>query len=65
MLIFYPTGCCRGDPLTNKGKRIQLFKILCLTVIPILGVWGFTMHSLSVSVDTKGDIETVGEANME
>ncbi|KAL4225870.1 hypothetical protein ACF0H5_013859 [Mactra antiquata] len=51
-------GCCRGDPLTNKGKRMQLFKILCLTVIPILGVWGFTMHSLSVSVDTKDDIET-------
>ncbi|WAR25462.1 GUC2E-like protein, partial [Mya arenaria] len=50
--------CCRGDPLTNKGKRIQLFKILCLTVIPILGVWGFTMHSLTVSVDTKGDIDT-------
>ncbi|XP_060595370.1 uncharacterized protein LOC132749574 [Ruditapes philippinarum] len=51
-------GCCRGDPLTNKGKRIQLFKILCLTVIPILGVWGFTMHSLTVSVETKADIET-------
>ena len=48
---------CRVNPLTDRGKRFQLFKILCLTVIPILGVWGFTMYSLSDSVESKNDIE--------
>jgi len=47
------------NPLTDRGKRFQLFKILCLTVIPILGVWGFTMYSLSDSVESKTDIEVV------
>ena len=57
--LVYIAGLCRGDPLTNRGKRLQLLKILCLTVIPILGVWGFTMHSLSASVQKKSNIEAV------
>ncbi|XP_060555373.1 uncharacterized protein LOC132716182 isoform X2 [Ruditapes philippinarum] len=58
--MFAEIGCgplCRVNPLTDRGKRFQLFKILCLTVIPILGVWGFTMYSLSDSVESKTDIE--------
>ncbi|KAL4226122.1 hypothetical protein ACF0H5_014109 [Mactra antiquata] len=58
--MFAEIGCgplCRVNPLTDRGKRFQLFKILCLTVIPILGVWGFTMYSLSDSVESKADIE--------
>lgn len=50
---------CRVNPLTDRGKRFQLIKILCLTVIPILGVWGFTMYSLSDSVKSKSEIEVV------
>ena len=50
---------CRVNPLTDRGKRLQLVKILCLTIIPILGVWGFTMYSLSDSVKSKSDIEVV------
>jgi len=58
--VFGPLGpLCRVNPLTDRGKRFQLFKILCLTVIPILGVWGFTMYSLSDSVESKTDIEVV------
>ncbi|XP_060563891.1 guanylate cyclase alpha-like [Ruditapes philippinarum] len=58
--IFEDIGCgplCRVNPLTDRGKRFQLIKILCLTVIPIMGVWGFTMYSLSDSVKSKSDIE--------
>ncbi|XP_052799416.1 uncharacterized protein LOC128231034 [Mya arenaria] len=58
--IFEDIGCgplCRVNPLTDRGKRFQLMKILCLTVIPILGVWGFTMYSLSDSVRSKSEIE--------
>jgi len=57
--INYAGPLCRVNPLTNSGKRFQLMKILCLTVIPILGVWGFTMYSLSDSVKSKTEIEMV------
>lgn len=61
---FYFAGpLCRVNPLTDRGKRFQLIKILCLTVIPILGVWGFTMYSLSDSVKSKSEIEVVSVLN--
>lgn len=59
-MVFFVGPLCRVNPLTDRGKRFQLIKILCLTVIPILGVWGFTMYSLSDSVKSKSDIEVVG-----
>ncbi|GFO08230.1 hypothetical protein PoB_003473500 [Plakobranchus ocellatus] len=50
-------GFCRGEPLTDTGKRIQLLKILSLTLLPILGLWAFTVYSLSYSIQGKSDIE--------
>ncbi|RUS90975.1 hypothetical protein EGW08_001279 [Elysia chlorotica] len=50
-------GICRGEPLTDTGKRIQLLKILSLTLLPILGLWAFTVYSLSYSIQGKSDIE--------
>ena len=52
-------GICRGEPLTDMGKRLQLFKILSLTLLPILGLWAFTVYSLSDSIEGKSDIEQV------
>ncbi|KAK3777494.1 hypothetical protein RRG08_062154 [Elysia crispata] len=53
-------GICRGEPLTDTGKRIQLLKILSLTLLPILGLWAFTVYSLSYSIQGKSDIEQEG-----
>ncbi|XP_048247978.1 uncharacterized protein LOC124112689 [Haliotis rufescens] len=50
-------GICRGEPLTDSGKRLQLLKILALTLLPILGLWAFTVYSLSDSIQGKADIE--------
>ncbi|XP_076451302.1 uncharacterized protein LOC143287242 [Babylonia areolata] len=50
-------GICRGEPLTDMGKRLQLLKILSLTLLPILGLWAFTVYSLSDSIEGKSDIE--------
>ncbi|XP_070206498.1 uncharacterized protein [Littorina saxatilis] len=50
-------GLCRGEPLTDTGKRLQLLKILSLTLLPILGLWAFTVFSLSDSIQGKFDIE--------
>ncbi|XP_076472254.1 uncharacterized protein LOC143301751 [Babylonia areolata] len=50
-------GICRGETLTDMGKRLQLVKILSLTLLPILGLWAFTVYSLSDSIEGKSDIE--------
>ncbi|RUS83749.1 hypothetical protein EGW08_008500 [Elysia chlorotica] len=50
-------GMCRSEPLTDTGKRLQLLKILSLTLLPILGLWAFTVYSLSDSIQGKFDIE--------
>ncbi|KAK7490915.1 hypothetical protein BaRGS_00017787 [Batillaria attramentaria] len=47
----------RGEPLTDTGKRLQPLKILSLTLLPILGLWAFTVFSLSDSIQGKSDIE--------
>ncbi|XP_052083525.1 uncharacterized protein LOC127720814 [Mytilus californianus] len=43
-------GICRDEPLSQSGKRIQLFKMLCLNVLPILGLWAYTVYTLADSV---------------
>ena len=46
--------------LTQRGKRIQLARILCFIFIPLIGVWGFTIFSLFDNVQSKSDTEGVG-----
>ncbi|XP_033764357.1 uncharacterized protein LOC117345393 [Pecten maximus] len=46
-------GPCGDQSMTDTGKRIQLVKMLCLTVIPILGLWGFTFYSLTDTISSK------------
>lgn len=43
-------GICRDEPLTQSGKRIQLIKMLCLNVLPILGLWAYTVYTLADSI---------------
>ena len=59
MLLFILTsgvfilGICLGAPLSQTGKRILLFKMLCLNVLPILGLWGYTVYRLADSIDYR------------
>ena len=46
-------GICRDEPLSQTGKRIQLIKMLCLTVLPILGLWGYTVYTLADSINSR------------
>ncbi|OWF44095.1 Guanylate cyclase 32E [Mizuhopecten yessoensis] len=46
-------GPCKDQSMTDTGKRIQLVKMLCLTIIPILGLWGFTFYTLTDTISRK------------
>ena len=53
--------CWRGDPLSDTGKRQQILQILSLTLLPILGLWAFTVYSVSDSIKGKTDLEQVSD----
>ncbi|GFS09111.1 guanylate cyclase 32E [Elysia marginata] len=54
--------CWRGDPLSDTGKRQQILQILSLTLLPILGLWAFTVYSVSDSIKGKTDLEQTQNA---
>ncbi|XP_033724712.1 uncharacterized protein LOC117314732 [Pecten maximus] len=51
---------CRQGILTDTGKRLQLTRMLCLTISPIILLWGFTVFTLTESITEK----TTAEENM-
>ena len=53
------TGICRDEPLSQIGKRMQLFKMLCLTVLPILGLWGYTVYTLADILNSRAENDKV------
>ena len=59
LLILFAGPICRVNYLTQRGKTIQLGRILCLIFIPLFGVWGFTIFSLYDNVQGRNDIEAV------
>ncbi|XP_069111482.1 uncharacterized protein [Argopecten irradians] len=48
---------CRGKELSDIGNRLQLVKMLCLTVLPILGLWAFSVYTLTDIVKRKTENE--------
>lgn len=60
VLLFCVGSVCKVNYLTQRGKRIQLARILCFIFIPLIGVWGFTIFSLFDNVQSKSDTEGVG-----
>ncbi|CAC5383912.1 Guanylate cyclase 32E,Retinal guanylyl cyclase 1,Receptor-type guanylate cyclase gcy-28,Atrial natriuretic peptide receptor 1,Retinal guanylyl cyclase 2,Olfactory guanylyl cyclase GC-D,Atrial natriuretic peptide receptor 2,Receptor-type guanylate cyclase gcy-13,Receptor-type guanylate cyclase Gyc76C,Guanylyl cyclase GC-E [Mytilus coruscus] len=48
-------GICRDEPLSKTGKKLQLFKMLCLTVIPIIGLWGYTVYTLADILNSRAE----------
>ena len=61
ILLALADGMCRGEPLSDRGKRLKMMKILSVTLLPILSLWAFTVYSLSDSIQGKVDIEQVGQ----
>lgn len=51
--------CCNAPPLTDSDKKIQLIKMLCLTVLPVLGVWSYSVYMLSDTISLKSENEAV------
>ncbi|XP_076451293.1 uncharacterized protein LOC143287233 [Babylonia areolata] len=50
--------CCGPQPaVTAREKRVQVLKVLSLTLLPILGLWAFTAYGLSDSIEVKMEIE--------
>lgn len=50
-------GLCRDEPLTDSGKKLQLMKMLCLTVLPVLGVWSYSVYMLSDTITIRSENE--------
>ena len=42
------------------GKRIQMAKMLTLVVLPVLGLWGYSVSLLTEVIADKYDNEKVG-----
>ena len=60
MRVFFPLlGICRDEPLTDSGKKLQLIKMLCLTVLPILGLCAYTVYTLADIIEAKNENESV------
>ena len=53
------SGGCVTSPASDHGKKIQLFKMLSLTLVPILGLWAFCVYQLTGEVKAKQDHEKV------
>ncbi|XP_069113799.1 uncharacterized protein [Argopecten irradians] len=51
------TNICRQGILTDTGKRLQLTRMLCLTISPIVLLWGFTVFTLTESITNKSTAE--------
>lgn len=54
--------CCNAPPLTDSDKKIQLIKMLCLTVLPVLGVWSYSVYMLSDTISLKSENEATRKA---
>lgn len=53
--FFFLGTICNTVPVSNRGKRVQMVKMLCLTVLPILALWSYCVYQLTDIVATKTD----------
>ncbi|CAC5405322.1 Guanylate cyclase 32E,Guanylate cyclase soluble subunit beta-2,Receptor-type guanylate cyclase gcy-19,Head-specific guanylate cyclase,Retinal guanylyl cyclase 2,Heat-stable enterotoxin receptor,Olfactory guanylyl cyclase GC-D,Atrial natriuretic peptide receptor 2,Receptor-type guanylate cyclase gcy-9,Receptor-type guanylate cyclase Gyc76C,Receptor-type guanylate cyclase gcy-18,Receptor-type guanylate cyclase gcy-28,Receptor-type guanylate cyclase daf-11,Speract receptor,Receptor-type guanylate cyclase gcy- len=48
-----PTKCdilCRGNPITDAGKRKQMIKMLSVVMLPVLVITGMTANTFAIAV---------------
>ncbi|XP_041377415.1 uncharacterized protein LOC121389833 [Gigantopelta aegis] len=55
----FAVGFCRREPLTVTGRRIQRIKILSVTLLPILILWGFAVGTFNDLLGGKEEVERV------
>ncbi|XP_061187968.1 soluble guanylate cyclase gcy-31-like [Saccostrea echinata] len=53
---------CHTVPLSDRGKRVQMVKMLGLTVLPILALWSYCVYQLTDLISTKTDNEKMRES---
>ncbi|XP_074647587.1 uncharacterized protein LOC141903373 [Tubulanus polymorphus] len=46
-------GFCKGEPLTENGKRKQLMKMLTITLVPIVALVCIIIYSLALSIEER------------
>ncbi|CAG2252408.1 Receptor-type guanylate cyclase gcy-9,Receptor-type guanylate cyclase gcy-7,Receptor-type guanylate cyclase gcy-22,Receptor-type guanylate cyclase gcy-11,Guanylyl cyclase GC-E,Receptor-type guanylate cyclase gcy-17,Retinal guanylyl cyclase 1,Receptor-type guanylate cyclase gcy-12,Receptor-type guanylate cyclase daf-11,Guanylate cyclase 2G,Olfactory guanylyl cyclase GC-D,Receptor-type guanylate cyclase gcy-3,Receptor-type guanylate cyclase gcy-23,Receptor-type guanylate cyclase gcy-20,Receptor-type guanylat len=42
---------CRGNPITDAGKRKQMIKMLSVVMIPVLVITGMTANTFAIAID--------------
>ncbi|OWF42954.1 uncharacterized protein LOC110460400 [Mizuhopecten yessoensis] len=42
---------CRGNPITDAGKRLHMFKMLTVVLVPVVVLTGMTANTFIVSLD--------------
>ncbi|KAJ8320561.1 hypothetical protein KUTeg_002148, partial [Tegillarca granosa] len=52
---------CRGNPITDAGKRKQIFKMLSLVLIPLMVLSGMTANSFIYSISSYNNAENIRE----
>ena len=57
--VFSTGTICNTVPVSDRGKRVQMIKMLCLTVLPILALWSYCVYQLTDIIATKTDNEKV------
>ncbi|XP_060077247.1 adenylate cyclase type 2-like [Ylistrum balloti] len=50
---------CRGNPITNNGKRKQMVKMLAIVMIPILALLGITANFFVGTMETYSRLLTI------
>ncbi|XP_061188147.1 uncharacterized protein LOC133196250 [Saccostrea echinata] len=50
-------GVCQTSMVSDKGRKIQLLKMLCLTLVPTLGLWVFCAFQLTTEVNIRRNYE--------
>ena len=52
-------GWCRGEPITQAGKRRQVVKMLLLILVPIIALLCVSAYFLADGVNEKRDTDRV------
>ncbi|XP_052094557.1 uncharacterized protein LOC127730286 [Mytilus californianus] len=52
---------CRGNPITDAGKRKQMIKMLSVVMIPVLVITGMTANTFIIAIDSYISSSSVRE----
>ena len=59
---YIPSGWCRGEPITEAGKRRQMAKMLTLILTPITVLMAVSLYFVSENFTAKMESDKVGKS---